>query len=319
MNDKEFKGQKLYAGRAQKRTERDNELKKGHEERRQEQEAKSAGVNLYVKNLDDEWDDARLRTEFESFGTITSCKVMVDDKGASKNFGFVCYAAPDEATKAVSEMNGKMIGTKPLYVALAQRKDIRRQALESQMAQRSNQRMNYQGGGAMGGPFMGQPMYGYPPMPAYGQPGMMPMRGGPMMGGYPGGPQMMQNRPRYAPGGQPGMPGGMPMPYGMPPAAGPYGQMPPNYPRPGARPPTAGPNGGPQRANGGPSPTGAPQGLPANLPRGGQMPVRPQFAEGQAQAQAPAQSRLSAQSLARAPPQEQKQMLGEALYPLIHE
>lgn len=317
MNDKEFKGQKLYAGRAQKRSERDDELKKGHEDRRLEQEAKSAGVNLYVKNLDDEWDDERLRTEFDSFGTITSCKVMKDDKSASKNFGFVCYAAPDEATKAVSEMNGKMIGTKPLYVALAQRKDIRRQALESQMAQRSNQRMQYPGGGAMGpGGFMGQPMYGYPPMPGYGQPGMMPMRGGPMMGGYPGGPQMMQNRPRYAPGGQPGMPGGMPMPYGMPPS-GPYGQMPPNYPRAGARPPTNGPNGQ-QRINGGPSPSNAPQGLPANAPRGGQMPVRPQFAE-QAQAAAPTSSRLSAQSLARAPPQEQKQMLGEALYPLIHE
>lgn len=317
LNEKEFKGQKLYAGRAQKRSERDEDLRKGHEERRLEQEAKSAGVNLYVKNLDDEWDDERLKTEFDTFGTITSCKVMKDDKGVSKNFGFVCYSSPDEATKAVSEMNGKMIGTKPLYVALAQRKDVRRQALESQMASRNTQRMNYQGGAMGPGGFMGQPMYGYPPMPGYGQPGMMPMRGGPMMGGYPGGPQMMQNRPRYAPGGQPGMPG-MPMPYGMPPS-GPYGQMPPNYPRPGgARPPAGNPNAPQQRVNGGgPSPSGPPQGLPTNIPRGGQMPVRPQFSE-QA-AQAPAQPRLSAQSLARAPPQEQKQMLGEALYPLIHE
>ena len=305
LNEKEFKGQKLYAGRAQKRTERDDELKKGHEERRSEQEAKSAGVNLYIKNLDDEWDDERLRAEFDPFGTITSCRVMKDDKGASKNFGFVCYSSPDEATKAVSEMNGKMIGTKPLYVALAQRKDIRRQALESQMSQRQN-RGGYPGG-PMGPGYMGQPVYGYPPMPGYGQPNMMPMRGGPMMG-YPGGPQMMQNRPRYAPNGQPGMP---PMPYGMPPA-GPYGGMPPNYPRPGARPPT-GP--GAQRANGGPSPVGVPQGLPANGPRGSQMPVRPQY-ETPAPAQAP---RLSAQSLARANPVEQKQMLGEALYPLIHE
>ena len=304
LNDKEFKGQKLYAGRAQKRTERDDELKKGHEERRNEQEAKSAGVNLYIKNLDDEWDDERLRAEFDPFGTITSCRVMKDDKGASKNFGFVCYSSPDEATKAVSEMNGKMIGTKPLYVALAQRKDVRRQALESQINQRQS-RMGFNGMGAPG--YMGQPVYGYPPMPGYGQPGMMPMR--PMMGGYAGGPQMMQNRPRYAPnGGGPGMP---PMPYGMPPA-GPYG-MPPNYPR-GARPPNAGP--GP-RVNGGPSPVGVPQGLPSNGPRGAQMPVRPQYAG--EQAAAPQAPRLSAQSLARAPPQEQKQMLGEALYPLIHQ
>lgn len=233
-----------------------------------------------------------------------------------QNFGFVCYSLPDEATKAVSEMNGKMIGTKPLYVALAQRKDIRRQALESQMAQRANQRMQYATGGMAPQGYMAQPMY-YPPMPGYGQPGsMMPMRG-PMMP-YPGAPQMMQARPRYAPGGQPGMPG-MPMPYGMPPAQAPYTNIPPNYPRPagaGPRPPTAPAVGASQRVNGGPSPVGVPQGLPAGVPRGGQMPVRPQYGD---QAPAPQPPRLNAQSLARAPPVEQKQMLGESLYPLIHE
>lgn len=54
LNDKEWKGQKLFVGRAQKRSERDEELRKSHEEKRQENEAKSAGVNLYVKNLDGE-------------------------------------------------------------------------------------------------------------------------------------------------------------------------------------------------------------------------------------------------------------------------
>ena len=210
-------------------------------------------------------------------------------------------------------MNGKMIGTKPLYVALAQRKDVRRQALESQMQQRASQRVAY-GGGSIGGPgYMGQPVYGYPPMPGYGgQPGMMPgMRSGPMMG-YPP-QQMMQARPRYAPNGQPGMP----MPYGMPPPQMSYPGMPPNYPvRPGnvggARPPTAAPNAT------GRSPVGMPQGLPAGAAPRGQMPVRPQQQGFPEAAQAPG-PRLNAQSLARASPAEQKQMLGESLYPLIHE
>lgn len=61
---------------------------------------------------------------------------MKDDKGASKGFGFVCYASPDEASKAVSELNGKMIGAKPLYVSLAQPKEIRQQQLSAQVAQR---------------------------------------------------------------------------------------------------------------------------------------------------------------------------------------
>ena len=180
-----------------------------------------------------------------------------------------------------------MIGTKPLYVALAQRKDVRRQALESQMAQRNTQRMQYTANGMPPQGYMGQSMYGYPPMPGYGQQGMMPMRA-PMMG-YPGAPNMMQQpRPRYQ-----GMPG-QPMPYGMPPTQMPY--APPSYPaRP--RPPTA--------------PAGA-------VPRG-QMPVRPpQQGYPEANGQ-PVPPKLNAQALARAPPVEQKQMLGESLYPLIHE
>lgn len=32
----------------------------------------------------DEWDDDRLRTEFDAFGTITSCKVMKDESGVSR-------------------------------------------------------------------------------------------------------------------------------------------------------------------------------------------------------------------------------------------
>ena len=94
------------------------------------------GVNLYIKNLEDGIDDERLRTEFSQFGTITSAKVMKDDKGNSKGFGFVCFSSPDEATKAVTEMNGRIIVTKPLYVALAQRKEERRAQLSTQFMQR---------------------------------------------------------------------------------------------------------------------------------------------------------------------------------------
>lgn len=85
--------------------------------------------------MDDSIDDDRLRREFTQFGTITSAKVMVED-GRSKGFGFVCYTSPEEATKAVTEMNGRMVGTKPLYVALAQRKEDRKAYLASQYVHR---------------------------------------------------------------------------------------------------------------------------------------------------------------------------------------
>jgi len=69
--------------------------------------------------LDDSITDERLLQEFTPYGTITSAKVMTED-GRSKGFGFVCFSAPEEATKAVTEMNGRIIVSKPLYVALAQ-------------------------------------------------------------------------------------------------------------------------------------------------------------------------------------------------------
>ena len=43
----------------------------------------------------------------------------------SRGSAFVAFSSADEATRAVTEMNGKMAGTKPLYVALAQRKEDR--------------------------------------------------------------------------------------------------------------------------------------------------------------------------------------------------
>jgi len=166
MNGKEIEGSPLYVGRAQKKSEREKELKEMFEKLKRERMSKYQGVNLYVKNLEDSIDDARLRQEFSVSGTITSAKVMKDEKGASKGFGFVCYATPDEATKAVTELNGKIIMNKPIYVALAQRKDQRRQQLEAIHAQRAaGIRMQQAQQGAPGG------------MP----PGMYP---GPM---YPGG------------------------------------------------------------------------------------------------------------------------------------
>ncbi|XP_057385256.1 polyadenylate-binding protein 1-like isoform X1 [Balaenoptera acutorostrata] len=135
MNGREVRGRLLYVGRAQKRVERQNELKRRFEQMKQDRLTRYQGVNLYVKNLDDSIDDEKLRKEFSPYGVITSAKVMTEG-GHSKGFGFVCFSSPEEATKAVTEMNGRIVGTKPLYVALAQRKEERKAILTNQYMQR---------------------------------------------------------------------------------------------------------------------------------------------------------------------------------------
>ena len=146
LNGREIsEGKFMYVGRAQKKAERQQELKRKFEQLKIERLNRYQGVNLYVKNLDDTIDDERLRKEFTPFGTITSAKVMMED-GRSKGFGFVCFSSPEEATKAVTEMNGRIVGTKPLYVALAQRKEDRKAHLASQYMQRmANMRMQQMG------------------------------------------------------------------------------------------------------------------------------------------------------------------------------
>jgi polyadenylate-binding protein len=135
LNGYSLGDKQLYVGRFQKKNERQSEIKRKKDLQRQERMNKYQGVNLYIKNLDDTIDDERLKKEFSKFGTITSARIM-SENGRSRGFGFVCFSAPDEATKAVTEMNGSIVGSKPLYVALAQRKEERRMHLTNQHMQR---------------------------------------------------------------------------------------------------------------------------------------------------------------------------------------
>merc|ERR1711936_653693 len=299
LNGKDLEGKTLYVGRAQKKAERQQELKKKFEQLKLERLNRCQGVNLYVKNLDDTVDDDRLRKEFTPYGTITSAKVMCEE-GRSKGFGFVCFSSPEEATKAVTEMNGRIIVAKPLYVALAQRKEDRKAQLTAQYMQRVSG-MGMQQMGQMGFPqqtgyflpapmpqpqrFFGQPQrfFGQPQSmggPADARWAQQPIRGG------RGKPQQM--RPTMAPmmAPRPGM-------HPMPPAAAAAAGMRPNFKyTPGVRNVAA-----PMAAAPTPVMAQPPQPQPAVFIQG--------------------QEPLTASMLAQAPPSEQKQMLGERLFPLI--
>ncbi|KAJ1976177.1 Protein phosphatase PP2A regulatory subunit B [Dimargaris verticillata] len=362
MHDKEVREKKLFVSRAQKKQERAEELRRQFEHNRMERMSKYQGVNLYVRNLEDDMDDDKLRQEFSICGDITSAKVMRDEAGKPKGFGFVCFSTPEEATKAVTEMNGRMLGSKPIYVALAQRKEARRRELEARAAQRNQMRM--QTGpmppmppGAVPAPMYNAPhMYynnaaaGYPPrgpMPhAYQQPGM---GAGPRGNRWNGPNAGAQANPQAM--GAPGVPGQ----YTAMPQSGGYPGAPMAQARPGRG---AGGRHGPGRgaAAANAQPRGGYSAAAASGGRGGaaaarggakyQGPKHPgsqaavtgeQSADASSGAAAASgdaptdkaadsgaaadngDSALNAAALANANPEDQKMLLGEALYPLIEE
>ncbi|GFO13917.1 polyadenylate-binding protein [Plakobranchus ocellatus] len=322
LNGTDMGGKQIYCGRAQKKAERQAELKEKFEKIKLERINRYQGVNLYVKNLDDNVDDDKLRDEFSKFGTITSAKVM-GEGGRSKGFGFVCFSSPEEATKAVTEMNGRIIVAKPLYVALAQRKEDRRAHLASQHMQRLQ---------TIRHPNMQLPIFnaagaGYfvPTMPqaqrGFFQPASMSSIRGPRT------PWGANVRPSQTAGYATALTNQM---RPRPPAG--QAQLRPqggnSRPIVGQPVPVAAAGGGPRNvtmasmargpagAAGMQPPQGARAAYPGRQQMGAQQPGR-SMQQSQQSVVIAGQDPLTATMLAAAPPQEQKQMLGERLFPLI--
>ncbi|KAI9567562.1 hypothetical protein HD554DRAFT_2023797 [Boletus coccyginus] len=85
--------------------------------------------NLFCKNLDPDIDSNGLFTHFRQFGQIVSARVMRNETGESRGFGFVSYQTPDQAAAAMHGMNGVLIGSKQLVVRLHEPKQLRQEKL----------------------------------------------------------------------------------------------------------------------------------------------------------------------------------------------
>ncbi|KAI0689934.1 hypothetical protein C8T65DRAFT_745977 [Cerioporus squamosus] len=85
--------------------------------------------NLFIKNLDTSIDSNGLFSHFRQYGQIVSARVMRNEQGESRGFGFVSYQTPDQAAAAMNAMNGVTIGSKQLVVRLHEPKQLRQEKL----------------------------------------------------------------------------------------------------------------------------------------------------------------------------------------------
>lgn len=78
--------------------------------------------NVYVKNIDKDFNDQNLKEMFDKFGIIASHKLMTESDGTSSGFGFVSFGNA-QAFNATSELNGHFLPSgKALYVGCAHTK-----------------------------------------------------------------------------------------------------------------------------------------------------------------------------------------------------
>jgi len=77
-------------------------------------------MNIYVGNLSYETTDESIREVFESFGQVTSAKVIRDKySGQSRGFGFVEMSVQSQAETAIKSLNGKELMGKQISVSEA--------------------------------------------------------------------------------------------------------------------------------------------------------------------------------------------------------
>ena len=79
---------------------------------------------ICVKNLTKNCDEKFLRTFFSSIGAkITDCRLLKNDEGISRRIAFIGFARPEDAKRALDELDGAKVGVNKIKVELA--KDFR--------------------------------------------------------------------------------------------------------------------------------------------------------------------------------------------------
>jgi RNA recognition motif-containing protein len=83
-------------------------------------------MNMYVSNLSFHTTESDLRSLFEQFGAVSSCRIITDrESGRSRGFGFVEMDSETEADSAMKGLQNKEMEGRALSVSVAREKERR--------------------------------------------------------------------------------------------------------------------------------------------------------------------------------------------------
>lgn len=89
--------------------------------RAQDDKTKLEPTNLFVRNLNERVTEEDLTAEFGKYGSVVSTKIMLDDSGRSRHFGFVRFASALQAYNALLALDGAERWGNKLHITPAQR------------------------------------------------------------------------------------------------------------------------------------------------------------------------------------------------------
>lgn len=74
-------------------------------------------MNIYIGNLSFDATEDQIRQAFESYGEVTSVNVIKDrESGRPRGFAFVEMASDEEASSAITGLNGQELNGRALNV-----------------------------------------------------------------------------------------------------------------------------------------------------------------------------------------------------------
>lgn len=83
-------------------------------------------MNIFVAKLNYDTQEDDLRTIFEGYGEVDSCKIIMDKfTGRSKGFGFVEMPNDDDAQAAINDLNDSEVDGRTIVVKKAEPRENR--------------------------------------------------------------------------------------------------------------------------------------------------------------------------------------------------